>query len=365
MKNISIFLILIFVTSVHAQHGPSPVFTKKARTAEIENRQKVTGSLSAPKISDVAGIEDGRVEEILIKRGDSVKAGDLLLVLDNRRIKHDIEITKAQFAEIDAALERSKSELAIQKKDLEALHKANQKFAGSVSDKDIRAAQLKIASSTGNISELEARKPKLNAELKKLATSLEDTSIKAPFDGVILERYTEKGAWLAKGGKIAKLQSFDLKAAIDIPESIKPELLTENSVKAFVEAGKKELKLSNFKIIREVDKESRNYLLLATIEQDKNLLPGMSLSAEVPTAVKQKQLLIPSDAIQRNGASYFVYKVIPGQKGTSAMPVMVQVLFKHGSETAVISPMISEGDDIIVEGNERLFPMMPVKASEK
>ena len=363
MKQISISIFLLFSVIAQAQHGPTPVFTKKARTAEIVNLQKVTGSLSAPKISDVAGIEAGRVDEVHIKRGDVVKEGDLLIVLDNRRIKHDIEITKAQFKEIDAGLKRLKNELVIQNKDLDALQNANKKFAGSVSDKDIRAARLFITSTEGQISELEAKKPSLNAQLEKLKTSLDDTVVKAPFSGVILERFTEKGAWLANGGKIAKLQSFDLKVALEIPEKIKPELLTENAVKATANEGQKVLKLSNFKILRQVDKESRNYVLLATIEKDNNLLPGMSISAEIPTAKKQKHLLIPSDAIQRNGAGYFVFKVMPGQKGSSAMPVMVQVLFKHDTETAVVSPMIKDGDAIIVEGNERLFPMMPVKAT--
>ena len=363
MKQISISIILLFSVLVQAQHGPTPVFTKKARSAEIVNRQTVTGSLSAPRISDVAGIESGRVDEVHIKRGDVVKEGDVLVVLDNRRIKHDIEITETEFKEIDAALQRLKNESLIQKKDLEALLKANKKFPGSVSDKAIRAARLVITSTEGMVSEYEARKPKLTAQLKKLKTALEDTTVRAPFEGVILERFTEKGAWLSNGGKIAKLQSFDLKVALEIPERIVPELLNENSVKAYVNEGTKELKLSKFRILRQVDKESRNYTLLATIEKDKNLLPGMSVNAEIPTAIKQKHLLIPTDAIQRNGAGYFVFKVMPGQKGSSAMPVMVQVLFKHGAETAVVSPMIKDGDAIIVEGNERLFPMMPVKAT--
>ena len=361
MKKILTLLLFNLCLANFAQQGPIPVFTKKARTMEILNKQLVTGSLKSPKITEVASIEAGRVNEVYFKIGDTVKEGDTLVVLDNRRIKHDIEITRAQFNEIEAGLKTLKSELIIQKEDLSSMENANKKFKGSVRDKDVRAARLFITSTEGRISELEAQKPTISAQLAKLKTALEDTTIKAPFDGSVLVRYIQKGAWLQIGGKVAQLQSFSLKVALEIPENIKPELLKEDSVQAYASSGKTPLKLSGFRILRVVDKESRNYTLLASIERNDNLLPGMSVTAEVPQELKQKHLLVPSDAIQRNGAGYYVYKVLPGEKGSSAMPVNVQILFRHGSETAVTTSMIKDGDAIIVEGNERLFPMMPVK----
>ena len=362
MRTLFIIFISIGLT-LSAQHGPTPVFTKKARTAEIMNKQQVTGSLRSPKITEVAGIEAGRVNEVRFKIGDTVKEGDIMVTLDNRRIKHDIEITSAQFNEIEAGIKTLKAELSIQKEELNSLQNANKKFKGSVSDKEIRSIRLTISSTEGKITELEAQKPTISAQLAKLKTALEDTTVKAPFDGSVLERYIQKGAWLDTGGKIAKLQSFSLKVALEIPEKIKPELLKEDSVSAVADSGNTSLKLSGFRILREVDKESRNYTLLASIEKNSNLLPGMSVTAEIPQETKQKHLLVPTDAIQRNGAGYYVFKVMPGEQGSSAMPVNIQVLFRHGSETAVSTPMIQNGDEIIVEGNERLFPMMPVKAT--
>lgn len=361
MKKTVSFTLLLFSAVTFAQRGPTPVFTKKARTAEIVNRQLVTGSLRSPKVTAIAGIEAGRVDEVYFDVGDTVKKGDKLVVLDKRRIMHDIDINKARFEEIEAGLNTTKSELTIQQTDFDALVNANKKFKGSVSDKDIRAARLVIASTSGRVSELEAQKATLTAELAKLKTSLSDTTIKAPFDGSILERYIQKGAWLDTGEEIARLQSFSLEVAVEIPESIQPQLLQEDSVRAYTHGGQHELKLSSFRILRQVDQESRNYLLIASIEKSNDLLPGMSATAEVPQGVKQKHLLIPTDAIQRNGAGYYIFKVLPGKQGASAMPVNVQILFRHGNETAIHSPMIADGDAIIVEGNERLFPMMPIK----
>ncbi|MCM8538547.1 MAG: efflux RND transporter periplasmic adaptor subunit [Lentisphaeraceae bacterium] len=364
MKKI-LYLLLIISCSSFSQQRLTPVFTKKARTKKTLNSQIVTGSLRSPKITDVASIEAARVDEVHFKIGDTVKEGDTLVVLDNRNIRHDIAITSAKFLEIEAGLKTLKSELVILKEDLSSRESANKKFKGSVSLKDIRATRLVIASTEGKALELEAQKPIISSQLKKLRTALENTIVKAPFDGSVLERYTQKGAWLETGGKIAKLQSFSLKVALEIPEKIKPELLNKETVKAYDNSGKKELLLSDFRVLRQVDKESRNYLLLASIDKNKNLLPGMSISAQVPLGTKKNQLLVPTDAIQRNGAGYFVYKIISGKNGTLAKPVNVEVLFRHGSETAIVCSMIEDGDAIVVEGNERLFPMTPVKALEK
>lgn len=362
MKNTLITIIFGFCVTALAQHGPTPVFTKKARTAEVVNKQTVTGNLQSAKISIVAGIEAGRAEEVKFKVGDKIKKDQILARVDDRHLKHDIAILDAQLKELDAKAKKLNNELEIHKLDLKALETAIKKFKGSVSDKDIRRSRLVIITTEGLLIELNTSKETLKIKKDKLNTALIDTVIKAPFDGVILERFVEKGAWLANGGKVAKLQSYDLEAILEIPEKIKPEDLKKGDIKIYTRDNKTALKVSSLRLLPQIDTESRNYRMIASLTEGQKLIPGMSLKAEIPNGKKQKHLLIPTDAIQRNGAGYFVFKVIPGKAGTSALPVKVKILFRSGNETAVISPMIKTGDAIIVEGNERLFPMMPVKA---
>ena len=79
-----------------------------------------------------------------------------------------------------------------------------------------------------------------------------------------------------------------------------------------------------------------------------------------PNGQLKEQLLLPADAVSRNGAGYFVFKAQPTADGTIALPVKVEILFRLGTLVAVHSEMLEPGDPVITEGNERLFPMMPV-----
>ncbi len=354
--------IFILVQVVEAQRGPSPVFVKKAKSEEVVNKLLVSGNLQAAKVVEVAGIEGGRVEEVSFKAGDVIKSGQVLARIDERRIKHDLEENKAELVRLVTGVSRVAQELKVMMADLAALEAAEEKFKGAVSEKDLRAAKLKVAVATANLAELKATQGTIEVKIKKLNTALEDCVIKAPFDGVILVRHIVEGAWLAAGGTVAKVQSYELEAVVEIPERVALENIKVENISIFGNDNKA-LKIKELRIKPEVDRESRNYSVIVSLTDSANLLSGMSVSAEIPTGVVEKQLLIATDAIQRNATGYFVYKVIPGQEGTVVVPVAVQILFRAGSESAVKSVGIQAGDEIVVEGNERLFPMTPVKAT--
>jgi hypothetical protein len=90
----------------------------------------------------------------------------------------------------------------------------------------------------------------------------------------------------------------------------------------------------------------------------------MSVTAWVPTAQLSQQLLVHKNAVLRNEAGPYVYVVRQGPDGAArALPAAVQVLFALEERFAVRSSDLREGDLVVVEGNERLFPMMQVNPS--
>ena len=86
------------------------------------------------------------------------------------------------------------------------------------------------------------------------------------------------------------------------------------------------------------------------------------MTAYVPTGESGERLTISRDAIMRGptGAYVYVARQTQPQAPASAVPADVQVLFAAGERFVVQSSMLQAGDMLVVEGNERLFPMAPI-----
>ena len=116
------------------------------------------------------------------------------------------------------------------------------------------------------------------------------------------------------------------------------------------------------RIIPIVDRVGRHFTVIASLDNSAGTLaPGMSATAWIPTGVEREELTISVDAIQRNDTGAFVYVVRQmGEGPPKAVQASVDVLFPVGDRVAVRAPQIRPGDQVVVEGNERLHPMQSV-----
>ena len=358
-----IYIAMIATFSLSAQQA-SPVRVSSVVEKEVMEQQAVTGSVRAALSSDIASLEAGRLESLNVMEGEKVTKGEVLAQLDDRRIKQSILAKKAEIAENKAMLKRYENELVILQQEFDSLIEAEAEYAGSVSKQEKRKSRLQLVTSEGLHAIELARSETLKTELESLNISLSDTKIKAPFTGVVVKKYADQGSWLGAGSKLLKLRSVeDLEAWLTVPESVDTQDLNLKNMSLKV-AGKK-VELEALRFIPEVDLRSRNYQLVLKLKAQVGLVHGMSIEAMIPKGKKAKHKIVPSDAISRNGAGYYVYVAMPGQQGMSAMPMNVEVLFRQGLNSIVKNPGLQVGASVIIEGNERLFPMMPIQVIQE
>ncbi len=362
MNNMNYFYLVIALSaSVVWGQGPSPVRTAVVKYETIADLKIVTGSLRAGLESDIASLENGRIDEFSVTEGMHIKKGDVIAKLDSRRIVHDINVTHAQIKETESGIARFYNELEIHEQDYHSLLDAEKSFNGSVSQQQLRQAKLLTVKAAGEISILQANLVTLKEQLGRIKTSLTDTEIKAPFTGIITEKYLGRGSRVSSGGNLVRLQSSErLEAWLNISETIQTEYLKPEHIS--IQAHNFQLSVKGIRIIPRVNEQSRNYTLIAELNDDNKhgLIPGMSITATVPNGIYADRLLVPNDAIMRNAAGYFVFKAQSTPQEINAVPLPVQILFRTGAIAAVQCPDLKAGDRVITEGNERLFPMMPV-----
>lgn len=129
-----------------------------------------------PLTTPVSGV----VKEVYVQVGQKVKKGDKLLALDDTRLK-------ARAMEAEAGVTRSRQEAEDAERELKRAQELYDRGVSSTTEFD--AAKLKHARAAANAQEAEAR-------LIIAQKNLEDSVLKAPFDGVVRAREAEPGMYV-------------------------------------------------------------------------------------------------------------------------------------------------------------------------
>ncbi|MBY0462076.1 MAG: secretion protein HlyD [Alphaproteobacteria bacterium] len=184
---------------------------------------------------------NGRIAEMHVDEGDTVKEGDVLAVLDKSSFLHARDIAKGQVDQSAAALKKMEAGNRVQEieqaraavKEQEAAYEYTDKFLkrqanllktravsqqaydDALAHKQEAEAKLKSAQEALKLSEegfraedIEAARADLaiaNARLANAETDLKDTEIRAPKSGKILTRAREPGAIVGNGGTVYTL----------------------------------------------------------------------------------------------------------------------------------------------------------------
>jgi RND family efflux transporter MFP subunit len=333
--------------------------------AEVQEQRQITGDLRARARSNVATLEDGQVLAFPVEEGDVVQRGDMLAGLDDRRLRLELQRLEAEELVAQATVEERATQVRRTQRDYDLLKELSEKRAGNPkeladAESDLQAAQARHEQAKRNVEVLHAR-------VELVRTRLEDTVITAPFDGVIVAKHTEVGQWVGAGDPLVELVSVGtFEAWLAVPQNY-AEAVTKEDVEVGIQvrASQRHYPPARPRIIRQVDPIARTFYLVVGVEdEDDALAPGMSVTGWVPTGQRGRHLLVPRDALMRNEVGFFVYMVSrppgaaegPGQ----AMPRQVNVLFEHDEAVAIRPGPLNEGDLVVVEGNERLYPTMGI-----
>lgn len=314
----------------------APPATVTAAVAGFQTWQPqlaAVGSLRAVRGVDVTTEVAGLVREITFNSGQDVKAGQVLV-----RLNDDSDC--ALLASLKAAAELAQTVYTRDKAqyDIQAIAKAQL---------DSDAADLKSK----------------RAQVDQQAALVDKKTIRAPFAGRVGITTVNPGQYLNPGDAIVTLQAIDtLYADFYLPQQQLGQLQVGQSVVIDTNAFSNrtfEGKISS--INPRVDNTTRNVQVEASVEnREHKLLPGMYANVKVEAGGVQRYLTLPQTAITYNpyGATVFVVK--PGtQKDAhgNTMPVAQQVFVTPGptrGDQVAILKGIGAGTQVVTSGQLKL-----------
>ncbi len=340
------------------------------RTGAIEMQtvletRRVTGNLRAKQRSQVATIEPGRVQSIAFDEAQEVTAGDVLLVLDGRRLSEDRAEAEADLATAEARVAEEQAELERVRSDLQSREAAAGRAAGAVSEIDLRQGRTAVSVAEAKVEAVQKQVAAVQTRLGRLDVREDDLTIRAPFDGRILMRMVEVGEYLQSGDAVAVLASTGTyEAVLDAPESLSASAVRDASPEAFlisVDATGQVLVPDSIRVVEDVDPRSRRYLVIADVTppEGTNLTPGSSVTARLPAGAEAPRLVVPNDAIRRGTNGTFIYLALgDGEGPPAAVPSFIEVLYVQDGMAVLATPPagpLQPGTQLVVQGGERVL----------
>jgi len=331
---------------------------------KIADRRLVVGDLRAHSRTWVAAREPGIVVEVPVREGQHVEAGALLARLDDARLALEL-------AELDAQETVARATLAERRADAEMrrwTHEAQLELQrrGSGQELELREAARELAVAEARVTQTERELELLAARRALLQRRIADLKVLAPFAGTVVERAVEVGGYVAAGGAVVELVASDpIEAWFSVPEQLAAAAAAAaapGAIEIALPTGAR-VRSSEVRVVPNVTAGARVFPLVVTIrDPDPSFQPGMSARAWVATGAEAEHLLVPADAVLRSDVGSYVYVVQGGgnPKPASAQPVPIEVLFADGTRYAVRAAGLAEGMQVVVEGNERLYPQAPV-----
>jgi len=224
----------LLVTSLFQESGEKTVPTPRiAATSQlspvvppsVSETLSGTGYVVAQRQAAVSSKATGRLKELLVREGDTVKAGQVIGVLENDDLIAQVREQEANIQLSEARLKSAQAELVEAGQRKERVVQAAKTGAVSAAERD--EALARHSRLAADVAAQEAAIRLARAQLNRAQVELGYTEIVAPFDGTVLTKNADVGEIVAPFGSstnaraavvtIADMSSLEVEA--DISES--------------------------------------------------------------------------------------------------------------------------------------------------
>jgi membrane fusion protein (multidrug efflux system) len=307
---------------------PMPVDVDTARRGSVIDAVRATGRVEAVQAVELRPDEQGRVLALLFAEGQGVAAGTPLV-------------------RIDDALLRAQAERATADRDL-----ARQQL------ERVRRLRSENAASPADLERVEAAARSAEAALAVLELQVERSTVRAPFAGVVGQRFVNAGDYVTTGTRLLTLQTMDpQRVVIEVPERHAASLRRGQAVEFTVAAHPGRLFQARVDFIDPVvQPESRTIVVKARAPNPGHLLKaGMFVEARLATATRGDAIVVREDAVQPLRTANVIWAVVDGK----ASRRVVQLGTRSQGVVEVLSG-VAAGEQVVVGGLERMAEGMAV-----
>jgi RND family efflux transporter MFP subunit len=312
----------------------------------VEEFYEATGTVRALQTSVVAGQIMGAVTSLLVKEGDSVEPGQLLLTIDDRDTIQREKAAEAGHREALKGFEAAKAHR-------ELADITSRRYGKMYEEKAISRQEMDQFETQNRLAGLEQERAQEMVD--RAAAGLAEARIyrgfarlTSPIRGVVIEKRTEVGSMAVPGSPLLMVESAAaFRAEITVDESLSGRLRIGTPVLVSIDALDRRITGKIAEILPAIDPLSRSFTAKVSISGP-GLKTGLYARVRIPQG-RREILLAPRSAVVEKGQLTGVYAV-------DGQGVITYRLIRTGREydgRLEILSGLKPGDRIIVGGVEK------------
>lgn len=351
----------------------TPAAVAVVRRSDLDKSVTLSGEFVPFQQVDVHAKVAGYISKIFVDVGDHVKTGQTLAILEVPELQAQLQGAGAGVHRAEDGIRRAQSDINRAKSlhdathlDYTRLQQASQGRPGLIAQQELddalakdKESEAQVAADEAALAEAKGALEVARADQTRYTALAAYTRIVAPFTGVITKRWVDTGA-LVQAGTNSNTQSLPVvsiaetdlfRLTLPVPESAVPMIKPGSVVTVRVQALNRDFDGKVSRVADDLSPETRTMHTEVDVRNhDGTLVPGMYAEVRLTLLRKDAALVVPVEAVSRNGSKATVMYVDHENK----IQEREVALGMEGANELEIVAGLKEADRVVI-GNRSQF----------
>jgi RND family efflux transporter MFP subunit len=332
------------------QGAPPTAQAQLVKSTEQQMPQSIrtSGTVHAKETAMISAQMPGTIRQLLVQAGDRVRAGQLLVTLDDSAMRSDLNRTTAAQMAVEKQQMAAQAGATLAAGTLARYQEL--KNEKSVSPQEFDEVQQRSEGAQLQLQALQAQSGEAKAAVAGARTQLGYMQLRAPFAGIVTARMADPGTLATPGTPLLQIdRDGPLQVYTSVDESLIGSVRVGMKLPVNVDGmGAGEAMGTVAQIVPAADPSSRSFLVKLDLPASKQLRAGMYATANFPGAVRA-MILAPQSAMMMRGSLACVYAL--DSDGVAQLRY-VTLGNPHGDEVEVLSG-VAAGETLVNHPGDR------------
>lgn len=331
---------------------PVAVQTVQARVVQSQEHDvpvslRSTGTVHARETAVVSAQIVGRIQQVMVREGDSVRAGQVLIVLDDAALRAQLDRAQAGMAAAQNAQAAAQTNAALAASTLNRYKQLQSEK--SVSPQEMDEVSQRADAAAANLEGMRAQTEAARAQVSSARAMLAYTRLVAPFSGIVTARMADPGTMAAPGVPLLQVDKAGaMQLDVTVDESAIASVHQGTKVQVAIDgSGSTSTTASVAVIVPAADPTSHSFIVKIDLPPSIQFHAGMYGTADFADG-SRRAILIPHTAVVLRGSLICAY--VLDERGIAQLRYLT-VGAAHGDLVEVLSG-VSAGEKLVDEPSD-------------